>query len=138
MTSTENIINFPKGMKAYREYEVEMSDGAKVSLAFTLDDFNADTAAARLAHEHNALAFGLVSILKWPDAPEQPLVWMVDTTHLYLAAESGDQPISDELQDAVELYLRLFFIQMVPIAPELESSELGTLEPAANDNRTLH
>jgi hypothetical protein len=63
---------------------------------------------------------------------------MVDTTHLYLAAESGDQPISDELQDAVELYLRLFFIQMVPIAPELESSELGTLEPAANDNRTLH
>jgi hypothetical protein len=137
MTTTASAINLPKGTLAYRQYQAELADGSPVSLAFTLSDSEADTYPARFAHEHNAIAFGFVSVLDAPGAPERPSVWMVDTTHLSLASEAGDRPISEDLQDIVELYLRLFFIQIVPIAPHLASIEWG-LDPAANDNRTAH
>src|SRR3954447_18953434 len=72
--------------------------------------------AARFAHERNAVAFGLISIAM-RDGPDHPIVWMVDDTHLSLARPEGDPPMSDELQNLVELCLRLFFTQIVPIAP---------------------
>src|SRR4051794_18004263 len=109
-----NVTKFPDGTIPYREYEVELSDGSTASLAFTLCEFDADTVAARLAHEQNAAAYGMVSVLDMPGAPEHPIVWMVDATQFMLATERGDAPISQELETVIELYVRLFFIQLAP------------------------
>jgi hypothetical protein len=133
--NTDNLVDFPGSTLAYREYEAQLSDELRVSLAFTLCDLDADTMAAHFAQERNAVAFGLISI-DMPDGPDHPILWMVDDTHLSLATEEGASPMSDELQNIVELYLRLFFIQVVPIAPHLASLEWG--QPAVNENATMH
>jgi hypothetical protein len=134
--ATDNLIAFPGSALAYREYDAELSDGAIVSLAFTLGDSNADTGTARFAREHNALAFGLIFVRDLPGAPSGPIVWLVDGTHLSLATES-DRPISEELRDLIELYLERYFIEITPIAPQFADLHTGPIPPA-NDNRTLH
>jgi hypothetical protein len=67
--SAEDIVDFPGSALAYREYEAELSNELKVRLAFTLCDLDADTMAARFAHECNAITFGLISI-DMPNGPE--------------------------------------------------------------------
>jgi hypothetical protein len=133
--TTENIIDFENG--AYREYEVELSDQSKVSLAFIMGRLEDDTRAARFARRQNALAFGLLSIVGVSDAPGRPLLWMVDAEGLALAKEEHDIQISGELQKLTELYLRLFLIQVRPIAPHWASME-WSLDPAVNDNHAVH
>jgi hypothetical protein len=121
----------------YHEYEVELPTGPMVSLAITLGDLKADNLSARFARENKALAYGLVSILEMPNAPTHPIVWMVDDYELSLATEEDDPSISEEVEELVQLYLRLFFIQTAPIAPQLAGIEVLSAV-GANDHRTLH
>jgi hypothetical protein len=67
-----------------------------------------------------------------PDAPERPIVWIVDDHELSLAIEQDEEPISDEVEQMVELYLGLFFIQIAPTAPQLANVRIA---PGASEHR---
>jgi hypothetical protein len=111
--------DFPDGTLAYREYDVELNDGAAICLAITLGDLEADTIAAQFARERKAVAYGLISVLEMPDDRKSPIVWIVGDNKLSLAMGVDEQPISNELVEVLRLYLGLFFIQTAPIAPQL-------------------
>ena len=133
--AVSDTIDFPGCPLAYREYEVELEDHSTASIAITLGDFQTDTLAGRFAHEHDAIAYGLISVLNTPDAPARPIVWMVDTEHLSLAIEEDAKPVTRKLMEVLELYLDLFLAQVTPLAPHLEGVRIVGLVPA-NDNGT--
>jgi hypothetical protein len=126
--------DFPDGTLAYRGYDAELNDGAAISLGITLEDLEADTIAAQFARERKAVAYGLISVLEMPDDRKRPIVWIVDHNELSLALEVGEQPISAELVEVLQLYLGLFFIQAAPIAPQLGHVWIAP-DAEANDNK---
>ncbi len=129
--------DFPDEALAVREYVLVLSDGSRVSMAITLGDPEADGFAARLARENDAVAYGLISVLDAPEAPEAPIVWMVNADSLSLAKAAGDGKVSAELQGLIGLYLGLFFVQTAPFAPHLANIRLQPIG-VANDNHTVH
>jgi hypothetical protein len=126
----------PEGSIAYREYEVTMPDFSKANLGFTLGDKNADRLEARFAAKTGALAFGLVSVVGVPDAPQYPVVWTHNHTQLGITVAEEDKEMSKELKVVVARYIAVFFADIADVAPELAALELQT-SSAAND-RTLN
>jgi hypothetical protein len=129
--------DFPSEALAYREYALAVSDGSTITMAITLGDPEADTMPGRFAREHQALAYGLVSVLDMPGAPKFPIVWMVSSDQLILAKSTDDADIPAELQELIGLYLGLFFVQTAPFAPQLAGIEIAPIA-VANDNHTIH
>jgi hypothetical protein len=76
-------------------------------------------------------------VLDAPDAPDAPIVWMVNADTLSLAKATGDGKVSEELQALIGLHLGLFFVQTAPFAPHLANIRLQPIG-VANDNHTLH
>jgi hypothetical protein len=129
--------DFPGEALAYREYALVPSDGPRITMAITLGDLEADTAAGRFAREHRALAYGLISILDMPDAPSFPIVWMISADQLILAKSTDDRDVPEELEQLIGLYLGLFFVQTAPFALQLAGIEIAPIA-VANDNHTIH
>jgi hypothetical protein len=125
--------DFPDGAIAYREYEVPMPDGTTASLAFTLGDITIDSVPANFAREHGALAYGLVSVIDVPEAPQFPLVWTQNQTQLALAVADEDNDLSDSLKQVIARYIAIFFADIAPIAPQLAALQLK-MPPPANDH----
>jgi hypothetical protein len=137
MTGQDNELPdnaLPDGAIAYREYEVPMPDGSTASFAFTLGDMTADSVPAEFARRHGVVAYGLVSVVDVPDAPQFPLVWTQDRSQVALAVAEEDEDISEDLKERIARCMALFFTD---IASELEAQQLG-LPPPANDDRSLH
>jgi hypothetical protein len=128
---------FPSEALAYREYALALSNGSRITMAITLGDPKANTMPGRFARKHRALAYGLVSVLDMPDAPKSPIIWMIRTDQLILAKSTNDDDIPEELKKLIGLYLRLFFVQTAPSAPQLAGIEIASVA-VANDNHTVH
>src|SRR4051812_29669794 len=93
--------DLPDGAVAYREYEVPLASGRNASSAFTLGKLNVDSVPANLAKQQNAKAYGLVSILDYPDAPQYPVVWLQTDTMLGIVVADDDKELSEELRQIV-------------------------------------
>ena len=63
----------PDGVLDYREYFFEF-DGQEGGIAFTLDDLEGDTEAARYARGFGADAFGMVFLFHIPGSPRHPVL----------------------------------------------------------------
>jgi hypothetical protein len=62
---------------------------------------------------------------------------MIRTDQLILAKSTNDDDIPEELKKLIGLYLRLFFVQTAPSAPQLAGIEIASVA-VANDNHTVH
>src|SRR5689334_9480864 len=87
----------PDGALAYREYEVTSEHGTG-SIAFTLGENDVDTMPARFAKHAGAKAYGLVSILGFPEAPIHPVIWVQTDTHLGVTVADEDRDLSEVLK----------------------------------------
>jgi hypothetical protein len=115
----------PKAHGSYREYEMTSEHG-NGSIAFTLGDLNADTMPARFAKHVGAEAFGLVSILGFPEAPVRPVIWVLVNQKLGITVADEDRDLTDALKLIVARYIAVFFNDIADIAPELATIRLRT------------
>jgi len=110
--------DLPRGTVAYREYEATIH-GATGSLAFTLGDPDADTMPARFAKYAGAHAFGLISLLGFPNAPRRAVIWLQTAEQLGVTVSDEDEQLSDDLKQLIARQIAVFFQDIAPIAPEL-------------------
>lgn len=126
----------PEGTIAVRVYVTPSPTGHSAVIAFTLADKDADTLQAKFARETGAVAYGLVSIVGWPDAPEYPMIWTHDRTQFGIVVADEDTDLDEETQAIIARYLAVFFKDIADVAPELGSLKLKATR--ARPDRTLH
>jgi len=90
-------------------YVTPSPTGNSAVLAFTLADRDADTIQAKFARETGAIAYGLLSIVGWPDGPRYPLIWTHDSTQLGIVMADEDEDLGQDLQTVITRYLAVFF-----------------------------
>jgi hypothetical protein len=115
--------DLPEGTVAYREYAATIH-GASGSLAFTLGDPTVDTMPARFAKHAGARAYGLISILGFPQAPQFPVIWVQTDEMLGITVADRDGQLTDDLKQLIVRQFVVFFNGIAPIAPELSAVRL--------------
>lgn len=109
------------GRLATREYDVTLPDGTKGRLAFALCDILGDNALAQHARKRQAVAFGLLSFERLPDAPLNALLWVRTRDGMEMTTADADDQPSGDLQRLVARYFVVFFDEIKDVAPELAS-----------------
>jgi hypothetical protein len=122
-----------EGSLAYIEYQIFMPDRYVGTLAFTLGDLTVDSAPAKFARSHGALAYGLVAALDVPEAPELPMIWTQENQAVTVTSAVEDREITADLKTILGRMIAIFFADIASIAPELGRLKLLPLQ-AANDH----
>jgi hypothetical protein len=114
----------PEGVLAYQEYDVDLPDGARGCIAFTLDDLFASTHAAREIQRGGGKAFGIIAMRDIPDAPTGTVIWFLKDETVVLSIENGAH-VTDRLNQIITRYLEKFFIELAPSFPWLAEELAG-------------
>ncbi len=98
---------------AYREYEVHLSGGDVVSVAFALGDMEGDSEMAHRARRSGALAYGTAVVLDGFDLPRHPMprypmVWTYDPTEVRIQVNSEDREPTPEMRKIFARQVRTF------------------------------
>jgi hypothetical protein len=135
MSMMEND-DLPDGAVAYRAYKLALPDGESVDIAITLGQMDVESVPANFARKHDALAYGLVSLLDMPCAPSYPLMWMYAGSRLSIVTTEDDVEPDATLLALISRCLGLFIAGLAPISPQVAALQFHVAK-AANDN-TLH
>ena len=125
-------MNDDIGRLATREYEVTRPDGAKAKLAFALCDLSRENALARHARKRGAVAFGLLSLEGFAEAPAHPVLWVQTTAGMEMTVSDSDDPPGPELQRLIARHFILFFDDISDVAPGLAALPLSAGEERPN------
>jgi hypothetical protein len=117
-----------------RQYEIELPDGEKGYITFTLGRRHADTFVAALALQAEAKAYGLV-VLDCAMGPRPPMVWLQTATDFVLCPGEDNSDISEELIRIVGRQGAIFLKDIFQIGRQLpEQDQNGGKESTGRED----
>ena len=123
----------PPGSLAWQQYEVNLTSGRAVTLAFSLGDPRDET-MARMKERHRASHLGLLVVLDDPQSTEDVVLWFHQARSLTLLSQNGEIEIGHEVRALLPRYFAVFFDDVKALAPELAEARLSLPETG----KTLH
>lgn len=107
------LCHSPAEEPAYREYQVQLSEGDVVSVAFALGDMEGDSEMAHRARRSGALAYGTAVVLDGLDMPRHPMprypmAWTYDPTEVRIHVNGEDREPTPEVRKILARQIRTF------------------------------
>jgi hypothetical protein len=118
----------PPGSLAWQQYQVNLTSGPAVTLAFSLGDPRDET-MARVKERHRASHLGLLVVLDDPDSAEDVVLWFHQAESITLMSQNGEIVIGDEVTALLPHYFAVFFDDVKALAPQLAHVRLSLPEP---------
>jgi hypothetical protein len=124
----------PPGFLAWQQYQVNLTSGRAVTLAFSLADPRDET-MARVKERHRASHLGLLVVLDDPASVEEAVLWFHQAESLTLLSQNGETVIGNEVTALLPRYFAVFFDDVKALAPQLAHVKLTLPETGG---KTLH
>jgi hypothetical protein len=115
----------PPGSLAWQQYEVNLTSGRAVTIAFSLADPRDET-MARVKERHGASHLGLLVVLDDPDSVEEVVSGSIKPARSRCCRKTII--IGDEVTALLPRYFAVFFDDVKALAPELAYARLSLPE----------